>query len=137
MKLSSIQLCVALFLTAFLLGIIGSNPLLPVISKRISSAESIPQTPSAASSSFFNTVNGNAPLYYLPVTLVNSQGSATPTNFQARVSINSNVNSIDYAPNLSNVNWQDGNGNLLNSWLESGNSNTANRIAVPGQFGQY
>ncbi|HME50664.1 MAG TPA: fibronectin type III domain-containing protein, partial [Candidatus Lokiarchaeia archaeon] len=71
--------------------------------------------------SFLN-VNINAPLYYIPVTLTNNQGTATPANFQQQVTINPSANSAMYASNLDNVNWQDGNGNILNSWLESGAS---------------
>jgi hypothetical protein len=71
------------------------------------------------------SVGGNAPLYYIPVTLTNSQSSATSANLQVQITINSNTNSSYYASNLANVNWQDGNGNILNSWLESGETNTS------------
>lgn len=64
-------------------------------------------------------------LYYVPVTITNSQSTATPTNFQAQVTVNSSLYTSYLASNLSNVNWQDGAGNILNSWLESGNSNSA------------
>lgn len=66
-----------------------------------------------------------APAYYIPVTLTNSQGAATATNLQVKVTVNSNANSSLYAAKLSNANWQDGSGQILNSWLESGDSNTS------------
>ncbi len=64
-------------------------------------------------------------LYYLPITITNSQSTATPTNFQQQITIDSATYSTYLASNLSNVNFQDGAGNILNSWLESGNSNSA------------
>ncbi|HME51096.1 MAG TPA: hypothetical protein VKM55_02655 [Candidatus Lokiarchaeia archaeon] len=74
----------------------------------------------------FTAVNGNLPEYYVPVTLVNSQGTATPVNFQARISIDSDANSMYYAPDLANVNWQDNGETILYSWLESGASSNSN-----------
>jgi hypothetical protein len=71
------------------------------------------------------SVGGYQPSYCIPVTLTNSQSSATLANFQVKVTINSNTNSSDYASNLANVNWQDGSGNILSSWLESGETNTS------------
>lgn len=75
--------------------------------------------------SFSNDANGHSPLYYIKVTLTNSQSSASSTNFQARVTIDSSTNSTYYASNLSNVNFQDGSGNILSSWLESGETNSS------------
>jgi hypothetical protein len=71
------------------------------------------------------SVSGESPLYYIPVTLTNNQGSATSTNFQQQITIDSDANTAYYASNLDNVNWQDGAGNILYSWLESGTTNTA------------
>ena len=70
---------------------------------------------------FSNDYNGNAPLYYIPITLSANDGNG----FQQMVNINSNTNSSYYASNLINVNWQDGAGNILDSWLESGETNTS------------
>ena len=64
-------------------------------------------------------------IYYVPVTITNSQTTATPSTFQTMVTVNSSNYTTYLASNLSNVNWQDGAGNILNSWLESGNSNTS------------
>jgi hypothetical protein len=63
-------------------------------------------------------------LYYLPVTLTNSQTTATPANYTAKIPINQSNYSSYLASDLSNVNWQDGNGNILKSWRQSGTSNT-------------
>jgi len=83
--------------------------------------------PSASfgSLSLFAKVSGNSVVACVPVTLTNSQSSATPANFQQMVTVNSNNYNAYLASNVDNVNWQDGNGNILNSWLESGNSNAA------------
>ena len=73
----------------------------------------------------FASVNGNAPLYYVAITITNSQTTATPAPFQQMITINSSNYSSYLASNLQNVNFQDGNGNIIPSWLESGNSNTS------------
>ena len=64
-------------------------------------------------------------IYYVPVTITNSQTTATPSTFQTMVTVNSSNYTSYLASNLQNVNWQDGSGNILNSWLESGNSNSS------------
>jgi hypothetical protein len=73
----------------------------------------------------FAQINGNSVVAYIPVALTNSQSSATPTNFQQMITVDSNNFNSYLTSNVDNVNWQDGNGHILNSWLESGNSNTA------------
>ena len=73
----------------------------------------------------FATVGGQKAVACVPVTLTNSQSSATPTSFQEMITVNSNTYNTYLASNVRNVNWQDGAGNILNSWLESGNSNAA------------
>jgi len=72
------------------------------------------------------SINSVQPKYYIPVTLNNAQASATGTNLQVMVRINSNANSSYYTSNLNNTNWQDGKGNILKSWLETGETNTSN-----------
>lgn len=64
-------------------------------------------------------------LYYVPVTITNSQSTATPATFQTMITVDSSTYSSYLASNLQNVNWQDGAGNILDSWLESGNSNSS------------
>jgi len=68
----------------------------------------------------FAKVSGTSPVDCVPVTITNSQASATPSGFQEMITVNSNNYHAQLASDLSNVNWQDGNGNILNSWRESG-----------------
>lgn len=75
---------------------------------------------------FAEDANGHPPLFYLPVTLVNNQNSATPENFQGLVTVNSSAFNTYEAANLSNINFQLGDGRtILYSWLESGETNTS------------
>jgi hypothetical protein len=53
--------------------------------------------PRASSPPTFVDVGGNAPLYYVPITLTNNQGSSTPANFQQQVTINPSANASIYA----------------------------------------
>jgi len=73
----------------------------------------------------FANVGTNSVAYYVPLTITNSQSTATPSPFQQMVTVNSSNYSKYLASNLQNINFQDGSGNILNSWLESGNSNTS------------
>ncbi|MBE5728243.1 hypothetical protein IHE51_00040, partial [Candidatus Parvarchaeota archaeon] len=63
--------------------------------------------------------------YYVPITITNSQGSATPSPFQQEVV----VDSADYqnyeASNLQNVEFLYSNGQIIPSWLESGASSSS------------
>ena len=70
---------------------------------------------------FSNDVNGNIPLYYIPITLSSNGGSG----FQQQITIDSNSYSSYLATDISNLNFQDGSGNILKSWLESGETNTS------------
>jgi len=72
-----------------------------------------------------NDANGNSPLYYVAITLTNSQSGATGSNFQALVQVNSNTYSTNEAATLKNICFQDGAGNLLKSWLESGETSAS------------
>ncbi len=73
----------------------------------------------------FAGVNGTQPIYDIPITLTNTQATATSANLQVKVSMNSSANAAYYNSTLLNVNWQDGSGNILNSWLESGETKTS------------
>jgi hypothetical protein len=66
---------------------------------------------------------------YIPITITNSQSTATSTNFQANVSINLYSFSGFISPNLSNLYFSSDEAGLqvLNSWMESG-SNTGTAI---------
>ena len=65
-------------------------------------------------------------LYYVPITLTNSQSSSTPIPFQQIIQVDSASYSAYEASNLQNVEFFDSNGSIIASWLESGNTNTAN-----------
>ncbi|HMF31123.1 MAG TPA: hypothetical protein VKK79_06900, partial [Candidatus Lokiarchaeia archaeon] len=86
----------------------------------------------------FLPVGSNYPIYYIPVTLSNTQTTATSPNYQVQIIINSNNNALLYATNLSNVNWQDGvgTGTILKSWLESGATNTSTSTTYWVNLGQ-
>lgn len=92
-------------------------------------AESITTTPKVVINvkaiANFSSVSGNAPLYYLPIVLTNSQSGTTAANLPIKVTVNSNTYSSLYATGLNNANWQDVNGNILFSWLETGETNTS------------
>ena len=76
----------------------------------------------------FGIVSASAPAgvkYSVPITVTNSQGSATPAPFQQMITVNSLNFSSYEAPNLQNIAFYFSNGTIADSWLESGNSNTA------------
>ena len=63
--------------------------------------------------------------YYIPVTITNSQSSATPTPFQQEIIVNS-ANYQNYeASNLQNIEFFNANGQIIPSWLESGASSSS------------
>ncbi|HMF30396.1 MAG TPA: hypothetical protein VKK79_03215, partial [Candidatus Lokiarchaeia archaeon] len=126
----SITLSLVICSLAFFLGSSGSAPA-TVVANANNSPTNVTinpknlAVPKSASTWTFASVGGNTPLYYFPVTLANTQGSATPANLQQQITTNPSLYSAYYASNLANVNWQDGNGNILNSWLESGASSSS------------
>jgi len=63
--------------------------------------------------------------YYVPITLSNSQSSATPSPFQQMITVNSLAYEQYEAGGLTNVAFYNASGTQLDSWLESGNSNTS------------
>ncbi len=86
----------------------------------------------------FNTVNdGEAPTltipvvpvgsveYAAPITITNSQSSATPSPFQQMINVSSSVYSNYAASNLQNVEFLYQNGTVVHSWLENYTSNHA------------
>ncbi len=68
------------------------------------------------------------PAATLPVTVVNTQFSATPSPFQQMVSVNSSEYSTYESAGLNNVQFSYTNGTIIPSWLESGNIATFNGI---------
>ncbi len=72
------------------------------------------------------TTSPSGALYYVPITLSNSQSSATGTNFQSLFQINPSFFGSAYLQStMQNVAFYDTNGNLIDSWQETNNSNTA------------
>ena len=61
----------------------------------------------------------------IPITIDNTQTSATPAPFQQMITVDMNTYSSLANSTLSNVFFLDNNGNPITSWLESGNSNTS------------
>ena len=62
--------------------------------------------------------------YYVPITLTNSQTSATPAPFQQMLSVNSLTYNAYEADNLNNIEFFYFNGTLVPSWMEGSTSNT-------------
>ena len=76
----------------------------------------------------FGIVSASVPAgvkYSVPVTVTNSQGSATSAPFQQMITVNSLNFSAYEASNLQNIAFYFSNGTIADSWLEIGNSNTA------------
>ena len=65
--------------------------------------------------SFSNDDNGNAPLYYVAITLSSNAGSG----FQQLVNWSPSTYSTYLNTDCQNHSWQDGAGNLLDSWFET------------------
>ncbi|MEM3212265.1 MAG: DUF2341 domain-containing protein, partial [Candidatus Micrarchaeaceae archaeon] len=69
----------------------------------------------------------------MPITLTNSQSTATPAPFQQMVVVNSNAYSAYINSQWSNVEFttgSDGTGTALQAWVESNASNTATHTIV-------
>ena len=62
--------------------------------------------------------------YYVPITLYNSQTSATPAPFQQMLSVNSLTYNAYEANNLDNIEFFYASGNVISSWMEGSTSNT-------------
>ena len=61
-------------------------------------------------------------VHFVPITLTNSQTSATPAPFQLMITVDSATYSSYEAPELQNVEFFDSTGALIPSWLQSGAS---------------
>ncbi len=64
-------------------------------------------------------------LYYVPITLTNSQTIPTPVSFQQMLTVDSSQFSQYEAANLQNIEFFFSNGTVIPSWLESGASVTS------------
>jgi len=62
---------------------------------------------------------------YVPITLTNSQPSATPAPFQQMIQVDSATYSTLEASNLRNVEFFDSSGTVVPSWLENGSSSSS------------
>ncbi|MGC8571822.1 MAG: hypothetical protein ACP5LH_00875 [Candidatus Micrarchaeia archaeon] len=62
---------------------------------------------------------------YVPITITNSQSTATSNPFQQAITVNSLAYEQYEAGNLQNIEFFYANGTIIPSWLESGNSNTS------------
>ncbi len=60
-------------------------------------------------------------LYYVPITLTNSQNIATTAPFQQMISVNSRLYKNYEAGNLDNINFFYANGTIISSWMEGSN----------------
>ena len=71
--------------------------------------------------------------YYVPITLTNSQSSATPSTFQQMIVVDSATYSSYINSNWDNVEFTtgpDATGSVLQAWIESNASNTASATVV-------
>ena len=62
--------------------------------------------------------------YYVPITLTNSQTTATPAPFQQMIPVNSLTYNTYEAGNLDNIEFFYASGNVIPSWMEGSASNT-------------
>ncbi|MCL5427598.1 MAG: hypothetical protein M1321_00220 [Candidatus Marsarchaeota archaeon] len=99
-----------------------------------------PTTVGSAYSGTFAITSGSSPsggaYAYVPITLTNSQSSATSANFQQMVFFNPTTYSANEMANMSNIEFTSGapigtSGNVpLYSWIESGASSSATNSVV-------
>jgi hypothetical protein len=67
-------------------------------------------------------------LYYVPITLTNSQSSAVSSGSQVSINVNWNTYSSYLSNPVDNYAFFDSSGNLLDSWLESASATTTSGI---------
>jgi hypothetical protein len=90
-------------------------------------------TLSTTISTTISTVSTISTIAYLAVTLTNSQSSATPTDFQQMIVVNSSKYSAYISSTWSNVEFTtspNGAGTPLDAWIETNASNTAKYTIV-------
>ena len=78
-----------------------------------------------SSSTSTTTVQQGRTFAYVPISIVNSQSSPTPSPFQVMIKVNSAAYENYENGNLSNVEFLYPNGGAIQSWIQSGNSNTS------------
>jgi hypothetical protein len=102
------------------------------VSQKFTQSNSPTSLLAGSSGSVSYSTNGIVPpsglIYYVPITISNNQGSATPNGFQQRVMINSPDYGYYEASNLQNVEFFYSNGQIIPSWLELGNSSYSGTV---------
>jgi hypothetical protein len=68
--------------------------------------------------------NGNSAAYYVPITVSNSESTATGSNFQFLLQFTPSDISSYINPNCENIFFGDSSGNLYDSWIENATSST-------------
>lgn len=100
----------------------------------VATAISITFTNSISTSTTTSTTSTTSTtIHYVPITLQNTQGSATPAPFQQMLAINSQTYQTYINSGWSNVEFttgSGGSGSVLQAWTESNPSNTATNTVV-------
>jgi len=103
----------------------STSTTLATTSTTSTTSTSTTSTTSTSTTSTTSTSTTTILYYYVPITLSNSQSSATPSPFQQMITVNSLAYEQYEAGGLTNVAFYNASGTQLDSWLESGNSNTS------------
>ena len=77
---------------------------------------------------YTNVISPQSIVWYIPITLTNSQYQATPVPFQYMLTINSVTYSDYEATNLDNAEFFYPNGTIIPSWLQSGGISSTNSV---------
>ena len=88
---------------------------------------------SVSSTSVSSLSTTTTTIHYVPITLTNSQSSATQSNFQQQIPFNPSTYGSYANANMSNIEFTTGtggSGTVLDAWCESGCSNTATSATV-------
>ncbi len=72
--------------------------------------------------------NNLTPVANVPITITNTQDTATPNPFQVMITLNSAQYATYEASDLSNVAFSAMDGTIIPSWLESGNNSATNTV---------
>ncbi len=79
-------------------------------------------------------------IFYVPITISNSQSQSTPNGFQQRIEFNANNYGEFESNNMQNVLFFTSSGQIISSWLELGNStysSTTYWLSLPFSIGSY
>ncbi len=91
---------------------------------KIKDSESPPQTAQSSNSVVTVSLPPSSVTYYVPITLTNSQSTATPAPFQQMVNISESAYSsyLTYNGNFANFEFFTSSGTVIPAWIESSNS---------------